>query len=43
MVMYRGELVAERDGRHADKNEVGLLMATGGRPPSEAEPPTVAA
>ena len=41
-VMYRGELVAERDGRTADKNEVGLLMATGGRPPSEAKPPTVA-
>ena len=41
-VMYRGELVAERDGRTADKNEIGLLMATGGRPPSEALPPTVA-
>jgi simple sugar transport system ATP-binding protein len=41
-VMYRGELVAERDGRSADKNEIGLLMATGGKPPSEAEPPTVA-
>ena len=40
-VMYRGELVAERDGRTADKNEIGLLMATGGRPPSEALPPTV--
>ena len=41
-VMYRGELVAERDGRTADKNEIGLLMATGGKPPAEAKPPTVA-
>jgi general nucleoside transport system ATP-binding protein len=41
-VMYRGELVAERDGRTADKNEIGLLMATGGKPPEEAKPPTVA-
>ena len=30
-VMYRGQLVAVRDGRTADKNEIGLLMATGGR------------
>ena len=30
-VMYRGALVAVRDGRTADKNEIGLLMATGGR------------
>ena len=30
-VMYRGEIVAVVDGRTADKNEVGLLMATGGR------------
>jgi general nucleoside transport system ATP-binding protein len=29
-VMYRGRIVAIRDGRTADKNEVGLLMATGG-------------
>jgi general nucleoside transport system ATP-binding protein len=29
-VMYRGRIVAERDGRTADKNEIGLLMATGG-------------
>ena len=42
VVMYRGEVVAERDGRTSDKNEIGLLMATGGRPPSEAKPPTVA-
>ncbi len=30
-VMYRGRIVAELDGRAADKSEVGLLMATGGR------------
>jgi general nucleoside transport system ATP-binding protein len=30
-VMYRGKLVAVLDGRTADKNEVGLLMATGVR------------
>jgi simple sugar transport system ATP-binding protein len=30
-VMYRGEIVGVLDGRTADKNEVGLLMATGGR------------
>jgi ABC-type uncharacterized transport system ATPase subunit len=29
-VMYRGRLVALVDGRSADKNEIGLLMATGG-------------
>ena len=29
-VMYRGKLVAFVDGRQADKNQVGLLMATGG-------------
>jgi simple sugar transport system ATP-binding protein len=29
-VMYRGRIVAELDGRTADKSEVGLLMATGG-------------
>ena len=28
-VMYRGQLVAVLDGRSADRNEVGLLMATG--------------
>ena len=32
-VMYRGELVATLDGRTANKEEVGLLMATGGRDP----------
>jgi len=30
-VMYGGRLVGEMDARIADKNEVGLLMATGGR------------
>jgi len=29
-VMYRGRIVATVDGRSADKNAVGLLMATGG-------------
>ena len=32
-VIYRGHLVGMRDGRSADKNEIGLLMATGGREP----------
>jgi ABC-type uncharacterized transport system ATPase subunit len=36
-VMYEGKIVAERDGRGADKNEIGLLMATGGsKPQAEA-------
>jgi ABC-type uncharacterized transport system ATPase subunit len=30
-VMYGGRIVGEMDARTADKNEVGLLMATGGR------------
>ena len=30
-VMYRGEIVAVVDARKADKEEIGLLMATGGR------------
>ena len=34
-VMYRGEIVGVVDGRTADKGEIGLLMATGGREPSE--------
>jgi general nucleoside transport system ATP-binding protein len=29
-VMYRGKIVAVMDARTADKNDVGLLMATGG-------------
>ena len=36
-VMYRGRLVAEMDGRTADKNEVGLLMATGGEGRAQAD------
>jgi simple sugar transport system ATP-binding protein len=30
-VMYRGEIVALVDGRTADREQIGLLMATGGR------------
>ncbi len=30
-VMFRGQLVAVLDGRTADREDVGLLMATGGR------------
>ena len=30
-VMYRGEIVAVVDARTADKEDVGLLMATGGK------------
>ena len=30
-VMYRGQIVSVVDGRTADRNEVGLLMATGAR------------
>jgi simple sugar transport system ATP-binding protein len=30
-VMYRGQLVAIVDARQADKEDIGLLMATGGR------------
>jgi ABC-type uncharacterized transport system ATPase subunit len=35
-VMYRGRIVAVMDGRTADKNDVGLLMATGGRDSARA-------
>ena len=35
-VMYRGRIVAEMDGRTADKSEVGLYMATGGREGAKA-------
>jgi simple sugar transport system ATP-binding protein len=39
-VMYGGQIVGLVDGRTADKNEVGLLMATGGRErPEEAATP----
>jgi len=40
-VMYRGRVVATVDGRSADKNHVGLLMATGGES-REAVDPAVA-
>jgi ABC-type uncharacterized transport system ATPase subunit len=36
-VMYRGRIVAEMDGRTADKGEVGLYMATGGRDATTTE------
>ncbi len=36
-VMFRGRIVALRDGRTADKNEIGRLMATGRS--DEAAPP----
>ena len=36
-VMYRGEVVATLDGRSASKEEVGLLMATGGRQTEASE------
>jgi simple sugar transport system ATP-binding protein len=41
-VMYRGEIVRIMDGPTADKNDVGILMATGGavRPQAEALEPT---
>jgi ABC-type uncharacterized transport system ATPase subunit len=35
-VIYRGELVAVVDARSADKEEIGLLMATGGKVSLEA-------
>jgi simple sugar transport system ATP-binding protein len=41
-VMYGGRIVAVLDGRTADKEEVGLLMATGGRG-SGTQPQTVEA
>ena len=34
VVMYRGRIAAEKDGRTADKSEIGLYMATGGREPA---------
>jgi simple sugar transport system ATP-binding protein len=39
-VMFRGKLVAIIDGRTADREEVGLLMATGGRG-SGVQPQTI--
>jgi general nucleoside transport system ATP-binding protein len=41
-VMFRGGIVAVRDARTADKNEIGLLMATGGRERPEGTPPMAA-
>jgi ABC-type uncharacterized transport system ATPase subunit len=41
-VIYRGRLVAVLDGRTADREQVGLLMATGGReapPKPSGDPP----
>jgi ABC-type uncharacterized transport system ATPase subunit len=35
-VMYRGDLVAVVDARQADREKIGLLMATGGRVSPEA-------
>jgi len=37
-VMYRGRIVEILDGRTADKEDVGLLMATGGRGSGIQEP-----
>jgi len=37
-VMYRGRIVAVMDGPTADRETVGLLMATGGREPAAAAP-----
>ncbi len=42
LVMYRGQIVAERDGRTADREEIGLLMATGGRDERPTQPAEVA-
>jgi ABC-type uncharacterized transport system ATPase subunit len=39
LVMYRGAIVAERDGRTANREEIGLLMATGGREVRSGEEP----
>ncbi|MCI0584833.1 MAG: ATP-binding cassette domain-containing protein, partial [Chloroflexi bacterium] len=38
-VMFRGRIVAMRDARTANKSEIGLLMATGGRTGREAGAP----
>jgi general nucleoside transport system ATP-binding protein len=37
-VMYRGQIVALVDGRSANREEVGLLMATGGRTSASIAP-----
>jgi general nucleoside transport system ATP-binding protein len=36
-VIYGGRIVGVFDGRTADKNEVGLMMATGGREQTSAD------
>jgi general nucleoside transport system ATP-binding protein len=36
-VMYRGEMVALMDGRTADRENVGLLMARGASPTADTE------
>jgi simple sugar transport system ATP-binding protein len=41
-VMYRGAIVAVMDGRTAEKNTVGLLMATGTEKPGAAIEPMTA-
>ena len=38
-VMYRGRIVAVMDGPTADRETVGLLMATGGREPAGPQAP----
>jgi simple sugar transport system ATP-binding protein len=38
-VMFRGEIVATIDARAANKEEIGLLMATGGRARDAARVP----
>jgi ABC-type uncharacterized transport system ATPase subunit len=42
-VMYRGQVVALMDGRGANREEVGLLMATGGRAGAAGAAPKPAA
>jgi ABC-type uncharacterized transport system ATPase subunit len=41
-VIYRGQIVAVRDGRTADKNQIGILMATGGSQASGVPSPPAA-
>ena len=40
-VMFRGQLVAVLDGPTADREDVGLLMATGGRGGGGVQPQTL--
>ena len=42
-IMYRGELVAIVDARQADKEDIGLLMATGGKVPLEQQTKSMSA